>query len=153
LHRNTINQGAPASSSLVSIIDGQAKTNSLVVAEKFNKRHNNVLRAINNIDCSDEFRQLNFEHSTYKGVDGISVRMVEMTRDGFVFLVMGFTGKDAAHWKETYIAEFNRMEAALSASVPPPAVCPHQKPIPDSRVHRPRAEDCRGRGHRGSGGQ
>ncbi|WP_395839891.1 Rha family transcriptional regulator, partial [Edwardsiella tarda] len=37
----------------------------------------------------------------------------EMTKDGFVFLVMGFTGKRAAAFKEAYIAEFNRMEAQL----------------------------------------
>ncbi|ACY84441.1 antirepressor protein [Edwardsiella piscicida] len=36
-----------------------------------------------------------------------------MTKDGFVFLVMGFTGKKAAAFKEAYIAEFNRMEAQL----------------------------------------
>ncbi|EBA6490188.1 Rha family transcriptional regulator, partial [Salmonella enterica] len=39
--------------------------------------------------------------------------MYEMTKDGFVFLVMGFTGKKAAAFKEAYIAEFNRMEAEL----------------------------------------
>jgi hypothetical protein len=38
-----------------------------------------------------------------------------MTKDGFVFLVMGFTGKKAAAFKEAYIAEFNRMEAQLYA--------------------------------------
>lgn len=37
-----------------------------------------------------------------------------MTKDGFVFLVMGFTGKKAAAFKEAYIAEFNRMEAGLT---------------------------------------
>ncbi len=40
-----------------------------------------------------------------------------MTKDGFVFLVMGFTGKKAAAFKEAYIAEFNRMEAEL-CSIP-----------------------------------
>ncbi len=28
--------------------------------------------------------------------------MIQMTRDGFVFLVMGFTGKEAARFKEAY---------------------------------------------------
>lgn len=39
--------------------------------------------------------------------------MYTMTKDGFVFLIMGFTGKKAAAFKEAYIAEFNRMEAEL----------------------------------------
>ncbi|HCM1919319.1 TPA: Rha family transcriptional regulator, partial [Salmonella enterica subsp. salamae serovar 28:r:e,n,z15] len=33
--------------------------------------------------------------------------------NGFVFLVMGFTGKKAAAFKEAYIAEFDRMENEL----------------------------------------
>jgi Rha family phage regulatory protein len=37
--------------------------------------------------------------------------MYLMTRDGFTFLAMGFTGARAAEFKERYIAEFNRMEA------------------------------------------
>jgi hypothetical protein len=36
-----------------------------------------------------------------------------MTRDGFTFLCMGFTGAEAARWKEAYINAFNRMEAEL----------------------------------------
>ena len=37
-----------------------------------------------------------------------------MNRDGFSLLVMGFTGKDALHWKMKYIAAFNEMEAKLN---------------------------------------
>ncbi|WP_440867560.1 Rha family transcriptional regulator [Symbiopectobacterium purcellii] len=43
-------------------------------------------------------------------------KIFTMTKDGFVFLIMGFTGKKAAAFKEAYIAEFNRMEAQLYAS-------------------------------------
>jgi phage regulator Rha-like protein len=39
--------------------------------------------------------------------------MYRLTRDGFVFLTMGFTGAKAAQFKQWYIEEFNRMEAAL----------------------------------------
>jgi hypothetical protein len=39
-------------------------------------------------------------------------KMYEMTKDGFVFLAMGFTGPEAGAFKEAYIVEFNRMEAA-----------------------------------------
>ncbi|HAM4872748.1 TPA: Rha family transcriptional regulator, partial [Escherichia coli] len=39
---------------------------------------------------------------------------------GFVFLVMGFTGKKAAAFKEAYIAEFDRMEAELRQNNTPP---------------------------------
>ena len=38
---------------------------------------------------------------------------VEMTRDGFMFVVMGFTGKKAGHIKESFIEAFNMMEERL----------------------------------------
>ncbi|EOS1856350.1 Rha family transcriptional regulator, partial [Escherichia coli] len=37
-----------------------------------------------------------------------------ITRDGFAFLAMGFTGKRAARFKEAYINAFNQMERCLS---------------------------------------
>jgi len=37
----------------------------------------------------------------------------QITKDGFVFLAMGFTGKKAAQFKEAYITAFNDMEAQL----------------------------------------
>ncbi len=46
-------------------------------------------------------------------------KIFTMTKDGFIFLVMGFTGKKAAAFKEAYIAEFNSMEASLSSAVQP----------------------------------
>ena len=36
-----------------------------------------------------------------------------MDRDGFSFLVMGFTGAKALDWKVRYINAFNEMEATL----------------------------------------
>jgi hypothetical protein len=36
-----------------------------------------------------------------------------MTKDGFIFLVMGYTGKKAAVFKEAYITRFNQMEAFI----------------------------------------
>ncbi|CAK0743696.1 hypothetical protein CCP3SC15_1280002 [Gammaproteobacteria bacterium] len=111
---NPLAQGAPAStSSLVSVIGGQAKTTSLIVAEKFRKRHDTVLRAIKNLDCSPEFTHRNFAASEYTDSTGRKLPAFEMTRDGFTFLVTGFTGKEAAQWKEAYIDAFNKMEAAL----------------------------------------
>ncbi|EMT6010553.1 TIGR03761 family integrating conjugative element protein [Pseudomonas aeruginosa] len=35
------------------------------------------------------------------------------TRDGFTLLCMGFTGKEAMHWKVAYINAFNKMEQAI----------------------------------------
>lgn len=89
-------------------------TTSLKVAEVFGKEHKNTIQAIELLDCSEEFRKLNFQLSSYT-VPGNRrpYPMYLMTRDGFTFLAMGFNGARAAEFKERYIAEFNRMEAEL----------------------------------------
>lgn len=97
----------------VTIHNGQAVTTSLDVADYFGKLHKNVIQKIESIDCSEEFNRLNFQPVDYTDAKGEKRPMYTMTKDGFVFLVMGFTGKKAAAFKEAYIAEFNRMEAEL----------------------------------------
>ena len=104
---------------LVEVKDGKVIATSLRVAEVFGKRHNDVLRSISRLGCSDEFNQRNFARVEYLDAKGESRPMVEMTRDGWAFLVMGFTGAEAAAWKEQYIAQFNAMEGALrSVGIP-----------------------------------
>lgn len=98
---------------LVEIKDGQPVVNSLKVAEKFNKAHRDVLKAIRNLDCSSEFILRNFAQSSYTNKMNKTVPCYLMTRDGFSFLCMGFTGKEAAKWKEAYIKAFNQMERQL----------------------------------------
>ena len=58
------------------------------------------------MDGSREFARLNFQpclvpHPT---VPGRQDRTINMTKDGFVFLVMGFTGRKATVFKEANIA-------------------------------------------------
>ncbi|ENX6807224.1 Rha family transcriptional regulator, partial [Escherichia coli] len=57
---------------------------------------------------------------------GRKLPMYQITKNGFVFLVMGFTGKKAAAFKEAYIAEFDRMEAELRQN---------NAPSPDKMIH------------------
>lgn len=101
---------------LVSIEDEVPKTTSLVVAKFFGKHHYNVLKAIKRLGCSSEFAKLNFNvcFNNNDLQNGKPQPYYEMTKDGFMFLVMGFTGKQAARLKEAYINEFNRMSDALN---------------------------------------
>jgi len=102
--------------SLVMLLDDKAMTTSLKVAEMFGKAHKDVLRAIHNLSCSDEFIERNFAPNEYEFNVGFGIKkapMYLMTRDGFTFLAMGITGKRAAQFKEKYIEAFNRMEAEL----------------------------------------
>ncbi len=89
---------------------GVVLVDSLKVAEIFSKDHKNVIRDIRELDCSEEFRELNFEPTEYMSVQGHKKPCYNMTRDGFVFLVMGYRGKKAAAFKEAYIRRFNEME-------------------------------------------
>lgn len=110
--------------SLVEIKSGKVICNTLQLAAKFEKNHFDVLRALQNIECSQVFRDSNFEVSSYQSFQGKSMPMYEMTRDGFTFLAMGFTGKEAAKWKEKYIMAFNMMEEELLKSEFTPSIKP-----------------------------
>jgi len=94
----------------VKLVHGRATTTSVKIAESFGKLHKNVLRAIENLECSPEFNRLNFEPIEYTDAAGRKYPMYNITRDGFAFLASGFTGKEAAHWKERFIEAFNHLE-------------------------------------------
>lgn len=95
---------------LVAVVEsGALMTTSLKVADAFGKRHDNLLRKIETLGCSTEFNALNFEAVEYLDLKGETRKAWNMTKDGFMFLVMGFTGTKAATIKEAYIVEFNRM--------------------------------------------
>ena len=103
----------------ISVADGAATTTSLAVAEHFGRRHDNVVMAIRNAinEVPSSFHLLNFKE-VFRPVPGANgaIRQMpcyQLTRDGFVYIAMGFTGRDAARWKVAYIEAFNRMEATL----------------------------------------
>jgi anti-repressor protein len=93
---------------------GNPVTTSLKVAEEFEKEHKNVLRDIENLDCSQEFRQLNFALSSYHSVQNKKLPMYIMTEDGFYFLVMGYSGSKAGKFKEKFITAFNILKSELA---------------------------------------
>lgn len=111
----------------VFLYSGRPATTSLEVAKFFGKRHTDVLRDVNNFsaNCPEEFSQRNFASAEYSDEQGKPRPMFILYRDGFMLLVMGYTGKKALAMKLAYIEAFNRMEAelaeqhaALSAATP-----------------------------------
>lgn len=94
--------------------NGNDVATSLLVAEVFGKNHKDVLRDIERLSCSEDFRVRNFAHTPYTHPqNGQVYHYYEMTKDGFSFLVMGYTGAKAGEFKEKFINEFNRREALL----------------------------------------
>lgn len=97
------------------LVSENLKTNSRIIAEKFEKEHRNVMRDIRAlVDANPEWGMLNFEHTPYVDAqNGQTYKMYEMTRDGYSMLVIGFTGKKAMDWKIKFLAAFNAMEKRL----------------------------------------
>lgn len=88
-----------------------------MVAEVFGKRHDHVMRDIENLECSSDFRLPNFGESTFVNEQGRRFRKYLLSKDGLMFLVMGYRGAKAAEMKERYIAEFNRMEQFIKEQI------------------------------------
>ena len=103
------------------IKNSKVTCSSLDIAKHFEKQHKNVLQSIRNLECSQDFNGLNFQPVKYKDEKGELRESFEITRDGFAYLCMGFTGKKAAAWKEAYINAFNQMEAQLKQQQQTPA--------------------------------
>lgn len=99
---------------MVATVDNKVITTSLKVAEYFGKRHKDVLRAIRNLKCSDDFTRRNFAPIDFIDKNGDLQPMYNITRDGCMMLVMGFTGQAATAIKECYINAFNWMAEQLS---------------------------------------
>ena len=95
---------------LVIMKEQQAVTTSLQVAERFEKRHDNILRDVEALKED----VLNFEEMFFEGDEPDSYnrprKIYYMNRDGFTLLAMGFTGKKALEFKLQYINAFNAME-------------------------------------------
>jgi Rha family phage regulatory protein len=89
------------------------------VAEKFHKRHDHVLRdisaAIQNFFeiGQPKFGESNFIKSNYKNEQSKKQPEYLLTRDGFSYIAMGFSGNRAAKFKIDYINAFNQMESFI----------------------------------------
>lgn len=91
--------------------EGQAMTTSLVVAQKFEKDHNYLLKKIKQIDeKSRKLGRVNFSQSNYMNSQNKKMPMYLMNREGFSILAMGLTGDAALIWKYKFYDAFEAME-------------------------------------------
>lgn len=105
-------------------ISNDLTVSSREVAEKFGKEHRHVVEAIEN-----KIENLTRENSAVKISDlfvvgeykhrGNVYKEYHLTRDGFSFIVMGFTGSKADIWKLKFIEAFNRMEETIKSGALP----------------------------------
>lgn len=101
---------------LVVLENDQAVTTSLQIAENFEKRHADVIRAIedkiHSTQNSVQYKKM-FKEDVYRDSSGKQNKMFYLNRDGFTFIAMGFTGTKADEFKLKYIEAFNKMEQQL----------------------------------------
>lgn len=102
----------------VELRDGVPMVSSLQIAARFGKRHDTVLRSIQNLEMSDEFRARNFAVSSYRPENATrDYPMYLMTRNGAICLTVTFTGKEAAGVREAVITALENAEQAMRRGV------------------------------------
>ncbi len=117
---DTLTAGS-APAPVLAVVNGVPTTTSTYVAEYFGKRHDNVMRDIQELIALDAGCLLNFEeasrqvHQPNGGV--VEYPEFRITEEGFMLLAMGFTGKKALGYKLAFVAEFKRLRAALGLRV------------------------------------
>ncbi|MEY8688958.1 MAG: Rha family transcriptional regulator [Leptothrix sp. (in: b-proteobacteria)] len=105
----------PAAAELVTVDQGQPMTNSRRVAERFGKRHSDVLRSIQRLigEVDAAFAERNFASSDYTDPTGRRLPEYHLTQAGFALLAMGFSGADAVRLKVGFIRAFEAMAGEL----------------------------------------
>lgn len=107
-------EGGENTNELVYLKKDEPVCDSLQVAVRFGKRHDNVVRDIDNLLKNEEIKNKKiFYQSTYKDSKGRTYKSYTMNRKGFTVLVMGFNGEEAIHWKLMYIDAFDKMESII----------------------------------------
>ncbi|MDU5919637.1 MAG: ORF6C domain-containing protein [Clostridiales bacterium] len=103
--------------------EGKPVVSSREIAIDFEKNHKEVLRSIDNQievlggaqNCAGLFIQTKYQHPQNKQW----YKEYLLTRDGFSFIAMSFTGEKAAKWKLKYIEAFNKMEETIKENINP----------------------------------
>lgn len=102
--------------------NNEVVTDSLMVAEQFNKRHDDVLRAVDSLIDTLKGAGISlgsFAESEYENGRGRKYRKFIMNREGFSNLVMSFKGKEATIFRYNFIKEFDRMEEHIKSQEKP----------------------------------
>jgi Rha family phage regulatory protein len=109
---------------ILSAQNGQAVVSSLDIAEKFEKRHNHVMRDIKNIMKNlpkNEDTPMFFKTEYVHPQNGQTYPIYLINQNGFTLLIMSFNkSAKAMEWKLKYIQAFNKMEKKLTTPEPKP---------------------------------
>jgi Rha family phage regulatory protein len=105
------------SSELIAVTGDRLTTDSLVVARRFGKQHSKVMRSASALrKQTGEWGIANFGATSHVDAqNGQTYQRITMSKDGFMLLVMGFTGAEALAVKMNFIAAFNAMAEHIAS--------------------------------------
>ena len=83
-------------------------TTSVLVSKVFGEHHRSVLAKIEMLDFTSEFFRKNFNEIQYVNEYRELKTAYEMTRDGFGFISIDFTGREAAEYSSVFIDSFDK---------------------------------------------
>ncbi|HDR7393849.1 Rha family transcriptional regulator [Bacillus toyonensis] len=97
---------------LVFESNGKVVTDSLMIAEMFEKTHDNVLKDIRKQSeyAGPNFSLVNFHESNYKNERGRTYLKYNLTEEAFTLVAMSYNTKEAVQMKIKFIEEFKRMK-------------------------------------------
>lgn len=98
---------------------GTPVTDSMKVAQVFDKQHKNILKSIRNLAAQNLAAKSWFYETAYSDARGKTQPMFMMNRDGFSLLTMSLTGEKALLFKVGFIEQFNAMEKVVEQVVQP----------------------------------
>ncbi|WP_300461290.1 Rha family transcriptional regulator [Desulfobacula sp.] len=98
---------------LISINGNTLITNSMIVAEKFGKRHDNVIRKIENLISAEKKGRLNFEETSHMDSWNRLQKIYLIDKKSFIVLAMRFSGDEALDWQIKFVEAFEKMERIL----------------------------------------
>jgi Rha family phage regulatory protein len=94
--------------------DGKVFANTKDIADVFEKRNSAVMEKIKSLpDYEELLAEPKIGVGFYTDENNQQREMIELDRDIFSVIVMGFTGDKAYKWIRAYIEAFNRMEQEL----------------------------------------
>ena len=97
--------------------DSVPSTTSLKIAEVFEKRHKDVIRAIENLVKTGKFSERNFEFSTYKDSSGKSNKMYILDQDFADFIHKKYEGLGRAHYSQKEKIALSTIEQLLGVKL------------------------------------
>ncbi|MFC7516594.1 Rha family transcriptional regulator [Herbaspirillum sp. GCM10030257] len=101
--------------SLVHLRQGQPITNSLIIADEFGRRHDNVLQSLDSLIADGTLNHLEFKAVKYRDIKGEARRAIELSERGALIAMPFIGGKKSRLGQVRLVDAFLAMRSVLNA--------------------------------------